>query len=180
MVLNMKNKIGTLLKKTFLYVKKHFTNFLLGVIIIILLIGLYNLSPSFKMWILGTKYKITGQRHETQIIGKVKYICREFDFTSYSAKYKADNPRMIPYEQMIKYRADNEEQFYKNIEKYTNVIRSRDWILFIFKTYEKISFYPKMDKIKCKCAENDTLTNTCKWTKLDKPIPTGYLFEKDR
>lgn len=182
MVLTMKNKIFVFLKKVFNYIRKHFTNFLLGIIIFILLVGLYNLSPNFKVWVLGAKYKITGQRHKTEIIGKVKYVCSEFDLKAFLEKSRLDNAGKSTrtLEEIRQYRKENESQFYKNTEKYTNVIRSSDWVFFIFKTYEKISFYPKMDETECKCIDIDASTNKCIWTELEKPIPTGYLFEKDR
>ena len=167
-----------LIKKIFSYVKNHSTNFLLGIIIFILLFIFYDSSPKFQGWVIITKYRIIhpGYRNKTEVVGEAKYICRELDMKSYWDKLPDFH---YDFEAAEKYRADNEKYFYKDVEKYTNVIRSRQWKFFIFKTSDKISFYPKMDS-NCKCAETDPLTNKCKWTELEKPVPTVYLLETNR
>lgn len=176
----MKNKILNSLKKSFTYIKKHFTNFLLGTIIVILLLMWCDSSLSHKEWFVIAKAKIThpGYKYKSEVVGKVKYICNEFDLGSYLEKYKSDNAGKPTktLEEIREYKKENESQFYKDVEKYSNVIRNRQWKFFIFKTYDQIIFSQKMGD-NCKCAEIDLSTSECKWTKFAEPTPTTYLFK---
>jgi len=75
----MKNKISNSLKKSFTYIKKHSTNFLLGTIVLLLIIGLYQKNPFLRN---------TGYREKIEYIGKTDLTCKKLNRTTIYDAYR--------------------------------------------------------------------------------------------
>lgn len=176
----MKTNIKLTLKKNWNWTKKHTTNLLLGIIIIILLVGLYNLSDRFREFVIITSFK--GARYKSEIVGKAKYSCQKGDVAQTlhdesvaklkeikESGVKADHMTIDLLEDLA-----TDEVFHDEI-KYFDVIRSRVWKFGIFKVRD-FYIYPKAD-YNCRCTKYDIKIKECEWTKLDKPINIDYRFK---